>query len=413
MEKIVGIELNHQNAPLEIREKASLEQERISEILKDFETKNISAIIISTCNRLSLYAYASDLKPLYHFFAQFGDLTEYLNEYEGIVAVKKLFSTAAGIESQAIGEHQILGQVKQAFLLAKGIGCTSSILNMLFQSAIHTGKRVRGETSIGQFSTSIAAVAFDLVKNKFGDVLDKKNILVIGTGEMSQIFLKLGAKSKLGKLTVASRDKERGAKTAALWNAESINFDGINDIIKETDIVIGATDVITPFDFSNLVLDKKERLFVDLGLPRNFDNQIKVKENVNLYDLDDIKFFSEESFRKRQNEIPKAEMIIQEELDEFSEWLTLRKHATPVISSYWQQLEALKQEELDWILPKLEEASDENRAILIERLLHRVIRKVSKTPIEQMKTYAQHNGQNAEVPMETVKKIFNLKEENE
>ncbi len=409
MKHIFGIELNHQNAPLKIRERAALDNDQVKAALHLLKKQLSEVVIIATCNRLSVYAYAEKEDIIIDWFNQFGELQNYLSVYKNEIAFKKLFATAAGIESQAIGEHQILGQIRQAYLLAQKEDATGAIFNGLFRTAIHVGKRVRGETSIGQYSTSLAAVSYDLMKDKYKD-LSTINIMVIGTGDIAQLLLKMIGKGEVGKLFIASRDEVRAKETAESWNAIPISYEQINDTLPNVDVVFGGAGVNTQVLEYHAVHDvvKKDLLLIDLGLPRNFDNKLKEVEKITLYDLDDIKFYTQESFQKRMSEIPKAETIIHDELEEFLIWLNIRKNASPLISSYWQQLEDIKEEELKWALPKLGEI-DKQQTKTVKRLVHRIIRKISKQPIEQMRHYAQYNAPH-EHPSETIRKVFDIKD---
>lgn len=409
MARIFAVEISHQNASVEVREQIVLKQEQVKAALHQLGKSAEEAVIINTCNRVSIYTYAESEESASKIFQNLGDFSKYTAVYEEDRAIRKLFATASGIESQAIGEHQILGQVRQAYELAQKENKLGPVLNALFRSAIHVGRRVRGETSIGQYSTSLAAVAYDLVRDKCKE-LSQKSMLLIGTGEMANLVLKLIDKSKIGKLYIASQDIKRAKGISKLHAGQPITINEIPKHLDDINIIVGCTETAKPILNKDHVNNMSNvEIMVDLGLPRNFDENIKQVKQLKLYDLDDIKFFSQLSFQKRMGELPKAEKIIQEELEEFVDWLNVRENASPLISNYWNHLENIKKEELNWLLPKLGKL-DENQRRNIEKALHHIIRKVSKQPIKQMKNYVTEHV-HAEHPVETIKKVFDIGEE--
>jgi len=243
-------------------------------------------------------------------------------------------------------------------------------------------------------------------------LLAKSSIFVIGTGEIANLLLKLICKTDVGKLYIGSHNYERAEEMAEIYNAQPIHLASAKKILSKIDIIIGGTvatatpdatkNIIHASDIEQLVPGKK-LLMIDLGVPRNFDPAIKQLSNVTLYDLDDIKLSVHQNLEKRKEEIPKARAIIEEETTAFINWLGTQQ-VTPLISSIWQQLEELKEEELKWVLPKLGDLNEKQTKI-VERLIHRIIRKVSKNPIEQLKHYAQQNEEKL-TPIEAFKKVF-------
>lgn len=408
MKRLVGLELSHQKAPLAIREKISLSNEDHSAALRALKEQVDEVFLISTCNRLSLYALTSDLQPLLNFFREMGELDPYLSVFDhDTSAIRHLFSTASGLESQAIGEHEILGQIKKAYAQAQEMKCIGATMDELVRKAIFVGKKVRKETAIGKYPVSLASVAYDVIRDVHHHLSGLK-VLVLGTGEMSSLMLKIIAKKQLQKIYVASRTFSRAQSLANMYNGTAMELSSIGSILQDVDVIIGATHatshVLSRQDFENFKFSTPKTL-VDLGLPRNFDPELKNINQVKLFDLDDLKSITDKGLQKRQEEIPKAMDIIEEELADFIYWLNTRQ-ISPIISSYYDKMEQIRQEELKWALPKLGNL-DENQQRIIENMLSRLTRRVSGKPIEMLRQFSQepHIEQN---PIDTFKELFDL-----
>jgi len=417
MERIVGIEISHRNAPIAIREQLALNKNQISKALNDLKKHYKEVFIISTCNRLSIYAYGDNYLYLEKHLEQYGNYGQYITVLpDSKIAVQNLFSTSAGLESQAIGEHQIVGQIRDSFELSKKSNTIGPILDELIRNAIHIGKRARLETNIGKHSASLATVGFELI-NKHNYNLEECSILVIGTGNMANLVNTIIDRSQLKELYIASHDLARAKVMANDWNGKAIHVSELHQLIRKVDIIIGGTQ-----GEINLLSEKsigeskctraqfganidKPKLLIDFGLPRNFNPELKSFENVFLYDLDDIKRMTYEGLLKRYEEIPQVKEIVDEEVNRYTQWLYQRK-TSPIIEAYWNNLLNTKEDELKWLLPKLGEISSEQQK-LIERFAHRLIRKVSKKPLEEVQNFAQ-NLHHRDNPINTVKKVFNL-----
>lgn len=408
MRRIVGVELSHQKAPLAVREQISLSKQDVLDALTELKKTLPEVFIISTCNRLSLYAISDDMQPLLDFFRQFGPLDPYLSVFDNSnSAMRHLFSTASGLESQAIGEHEILGQIRTAFDLAQEAGSMGPVFNEFIRRAISTGKRVRKDTAIGKYPVSLASVSHGILKDIYRD-LSKISMLVLGTGEMSTLVLKVIAKKGVKDLYIASRTKERAKIVAGQYNGKAIDMESIMEVIPKVDVVIGATHATEHVLDSEKLSDLNSwdlKTFIDLGLPRNFNPDIKAMSGIKLYDLDDIKSLTYQSMMKRQEEVPKAMDIVEEEINNFTAWLNTRE-ISPLISSYYDKLGQIQDEELKWALPKLGELDEAQRKI-IENLISRVARRVSGKPIERLRDFAQQ-PQLEQSPVDTFKELFDL-----
>jgi|SRR5690554_852863 len=419
MNRIVGIELSHRYAPIAIREQLAFNKTQTKEALSKLKKHYQEVFIISTCNRLSLYAYGENYFKLEEYLNQFGDYSQYLTVLPDTrIAVQNLFSTAAGLESQAIGEHQIVGQIRDALNLARSEKTIGPLLDEFIRKAVHAGKRARLETNIGKHSASLATVGFELI-NKHNYNLEEASILVVGTGNMANLVNTVLDRSNVKELYVASHDMERGNKMAKEWGGEAVHISKLPYLLPKVDIIVGGTqgevNLLSEKELADSQCTRaqfafdaeKPKLLIDFGLPRNFNPALKRFENVFLYDLDDIKRMTFEGLLKRYEEIPLAKEIVDDESETFMEWFYHRK-ASPVIEAYWKGLLNAKDEELQWLIPKMGEVSDSQQRLL-ERFAHRLIRRISKNPLREVNNFAQ-NLHHRDNPINTVKKVFNLDE---
>lgn len=417
MQRVIGVELSHKNTPIEIREQIALNKEQITAALQDLKKHYEEVFIISTCNRLSLYAYGDNYQKLQQYIEGFGEFSQYLNVFpDSKIAVQNLFSTAAGLESQAIGEHQIVGQIRESFDLSRQEKTIGPVLDELIRMAIHLGKKARLETDIGKHSASLATVGFELIGKHQID-LKESTLLLVGTGNMANLVNTILDRSSVKELFVASHNLERAQAMASEWGGQAVHVSALHRLIGQVDIVIGGTQgEVNLLSEKNLEDSKctraqfgmnahKTKLLIDFGLPRNFNPGLKEVQNLFLYDLDDIKRMTYEGLLKRYDEIPEVRRIVEEEVEKYNHWLYQRK-TSPVIEAYWNKMLMTKEDELNWLLPKMGNISPEQKK-LIERFAHRLIRKVSKKPLEEVQKFAQ-NLHHQDNPINTVKKVFNL-----
>jgi hydroxymethylbilane synthase len=419
MDRIVGIELSHRFAPIAIREQLALNKKQTSEALQALNKHYKEVFIISTCNRLSIYAYGDNYLFLEKYLEKFGQYSQYLSVLPDTkIAIQNLFSTSAGLESQAIGEHQIVGQIRDALDLARKEKTIGPIMDEFIRQAVHVGKRARLETNIGKHSASLATVGFELI-NKHDYDLSDCSILVVGTGNMANLVNTVLDRSSIKELYIASHNLPRAKEMAEDWGGKAVHVSELPHYLVEADIIIGGTqgevNLLSEKDIENsrctraqFAMDSdRPKLLIDFGLPRNFNPVLKEFENVLLYDLDDIKKMTFEGLMKRQNEIPQVKRIIGDESNKFNEWFYHRK-ASPIIEAYWNGLQETKEDELKWLMPKLGKLSEEQEH-LIEKFAHRLIRRVSKKPMEELNNFAQ-NLHHTDNPINTVKKVFDLDE---
>ena len=436
---IVSVEIDHKAAPLKLREQVSLDAQDIPKTLGDIlsgsglasipilhldcgdECQRCSraqfgeAAILSTCNRTGLYAVGGCAEPLARFLASRNgilpdQLQSHLNIYENRAAVRHLFATAAGLESQVLGEPQILGQIRDAYDRAGEANALGPLFDMFFRRAIQVGKRVRTETELGRHPASLGSVAVDLAAQVHPDFADATAVL-LGTGEMGELVARYLHKNGLTDLHIASRTPTRAAELAEEFEARSMRADELTRFLPQADVLISATapgkDYVVSADQVRQALHERNGrplLLIDLAVPRTLDPHIRDLENVHLHDLDDLKAVKDASRRRRASEVPDAERIVEEETDSFMSWLRQRR-ATPLIKSLREQAEEIRQNELNWARSKLGPLTHD-QAETLQALTHRMMNKWLHKPTIQLKALAERS-ETCE-PFSVARELFDL-----
>lgn len=328
---LVVVGINHRSAPLKMRERISCTKKQRKTVL--FELKDTSAVtgaaILSTCNRMELYAYLdghNTKERIIRFILDKYELSwlafnHYFYVLEGKDATRHLFRVACGLDSQVLGETQILGQVKEAWRAAKDLEMLSGILEALFEKAVYIGRQVRLKTKISQGNVSMGSVALRMLQRKFPDLLNR-SILIIGAGKVAALVSKYLKEKGIRGIFVSNRTYSKAKELALSCKGEAINFSELKEKLKIVDIIITSTSsphlIIRKETLREVMQARVKPLFVmDLALPRDIDPGVRDIPNVSLYDLDDLKSVVEENFIRRKQEAILAEMIVMRELNKF------------------------------------------------------------------------------------------------
>jgi len=333
--KLVLNNVTYHNCPVQLREKVAFTTEKRRLMLKKMHAeKHISeAVILETCNRSEFYTYAKKDFDVSGFLTELiGQMqpeapdtwSKYSRESVGIDAVRHLFEVAAGLDSQMLGENQILSQVKSAY--TESIDCRMSkfMFHRIFHNAFRVGKTVRTNTDINCGAVSISLAAVELAKKKID--LSASTAMVIGAGENAELAARYLLKSQLPTLIIANRNtKKAQAVRARLKTGEIISLADIADRLAEVDLVISSTAAAEPIVTYQAVADglsqrQKALLIIDLAVPRDIEPQINQFECVSLYNIDDLNEQISRNKKKRSNEIPKARAIVAEFTDKFMQW---------------------------------------------------------------------------------------------
>jgi glutamyl-tRNA reductase len=350
--------VNHKTAPIELREQIAIPAERLYEATRSLaQTPGVrEAMILSTCNRVELVVCPEANAPdLMGFFNQFfaidhSELRPHVYEYREQDAVRHLFRVASSLDSMVVGEPQILGQVKEAYAVAKSVGGAKSSLDKLLQNAFNVAKRVRNETEIGSSSVSVASIAVDLAQKIFGS-LEGKRVLLIGAGKMSELAARHLVDRGARSFFVANRTVERALRIAAEFGGQVLPFEDLYASADRADIVITSTGSPQPiFRFEHgaqFIHRRRNRpmFFIDIAVPRDVDPEMNRVEGIFLYDIDDLQSVAAANQTDRAKEALAAEAIIAAEVERYQKQLSIL-NAVPIIRNLQQAAETMRQSEL-------------------------------------------------------------------
>jgi glutamyl-tRNA reductase len=418
MTTLLVVGLSHKTAPLEIREALAVPRERLADALAALRSEAglAEAMILSTCNRVEVYARGEDVAALEALAASFAsfhgralaELQPFLYQISGEAAVRHAFRVAASLESLVLGEPQILGQVKDAYHAAEEARSLGGGLNALRDRSLAAAKRARTETAIGHNAVSVSYVAVELARRIFGSLRDK-NVLIVGAGKMTTLAAKHLVRGGARATVLGGRTFERAEELAAALGGVAVPFEGLRGELASADIVISGTGaagtVIQRADVEAARRGRRRPLFlIDIAVPRDIDPSVRSLDGVFLYDLDDMRSVAEANLRERQKEAAGAEAIVEEEIREYLAWQKSLDVA-PIVAALRQRAETIRRDELARARKRLGEISPEQEAAL-DAATSAIVNKLLHAPTSQLKELSR-NGHAAEV-MDLVRKLFGL-----
>ncbi len=409
---LVGI--NHQTAPVAIREKVAVRTEGLLDSLSLLRSYLPQGVILSTCNRTEIYATGNspiDLeKASLRFLIERAGVSGtslrrhvYLLKDSG--AAHHLFRTTSGLESMIIGEFEVLGQVKQALEIAEQADMVNLPLRQVFTNALQTGRRVREETGISRNALSVSSVAVDLAAGIVGD-LEQNRMLVIGAGEAGRLVAKVAKDRRIARIVIASRTKERARVLAETLQGIPADLDSLDNELNTATIVVtcaGAPHRILSASRVHKAMCNRPDLplvIVDIALPRNVEPEVGRINNVFLYNIDDLTAISEANRKQREDETQKAEKIVAEEIEKFNLWWQ-QLDVRPLVGALMSKAERIRSAQLDITLKKLPPLSAEQREDL-EAMTKSIVARILNDPIQFLK--ANTNGYHAEA----LRELFQL-----
>lgn len=390
----LGVE--HRTAPLAVREAAAMDADTVTLAAASLlATPAIDEIaILSTCNRTELYMLSEDIaaarEQAAHFLtARDAQVQEHLQAWEDMEAVEHLFRVASGLESQALGEQQILAQVRAALALGERAGTVGPNLHSLFRSAISCARQARAGTALGHVHTSIGSEAVQVVERTLG-TLHARTALVVGGGEVSRLVAQELRRRGVGRLFIANRTESVAVELARHVRATAARLDDLPRLLPHIDILISATSaphfVLSAEDVPASLRDRAIPLeIVDLAVPRDIDPAIGSLPGIHLQDLDDL--LPEGVGELWREDVRAMEAIIAAEVKEFQTWYLTRRVA-PVIASLRAHVEAVSDQELRRVAPQLAGLSERERAA-VESLTGRLIDKMFHHLVMRLRLAAQ------------------------
>jgi glutamyl-tRNA reductase len=417
---LIGI--NHKSAPVEVRERLAIPDSRLPDAMRRLTDRPDveEGIIFSTCNRVEVFTRSAEIVPdlrefIHDYFGlDSSSIDQHLYEHQDANAIRHLFRVASSLDSMIVGEPQILGQVKEAYAVARSVGALNSHMDALLSRSFAVAKRVRTETSVGSSAVSVASIAVDLAKKIFGS-LEGKHVYLIGAGKMSEIAARHLIAHGAGAIFVANRTHERAVELAKKFNGSAIRFEQLYDVAAEADIVItstGAPHHIFRREHGEMFLHRRKNkpmFFIDIAVPRDVDPAVNELDGIFVYDIDDLQSVVTSNVADRQREAARAEEIINVEVQRFLERLDTLD-VVPTIVSLQDHVETIRQAEIDKARGRLGKLSPEQE-LAVESLTRGIVNKILHTPITALKSAAKDAKQKdpeATTIIELVRKLFNL-----
>ncbi|HEU0123168.1 MAG TPA: glutamyl-tRNA reductase [Bryobacteraceae bacterium] len=412
--------LNHRTAPVELRERLAFDPATLPVALRALRGENgvQESLILSTCNRVEIVVATDEKQDANTQVAGFlerakpgacVDFQRHFYHFEDRAAIHHLFRVASSLDSMVVGEPQILGQLKDAWSLAKEQGVLGQYLDTVLTRAFNVAKRVRTETTIGESAVSVSFAAVELAREIFGS-LEGCGVLLIGAGKMSELAARHLHRSGASPIFVTNRTRARAEEMALLFNGAIIDYDAFLEAMPDIDIVIASSGaphyILTEAQMRQVRSRRKGRpiFLIDIAVPRNIEPSVNSLENVFLYDIDDLGRVVEQNRKGREAEAEAAERIIAEEVDKLLARLKERE-AVPVIVALQEQLETIRQSELQRMRGRLGPLSPQQEEA-IDALTRGLIAKIAHGPITEIRRgAAQTDGWQL---MEQVRRMFKL-----
>lgn len=386
---VIGI--NHNLAPINIRESVSFTDVQKIEAINYFLDRDIDEVVIlSTCNRSEIYIQAKNidekikfLEDFYENFFNVADIKEYLFSKKNTSAVEHLFKVASGLDSIVLGEDQILGQVKDAHDFSMQLGSSKKIFNKLFREAINVAKDIKNTTKISHQPLSISYIGVKFIQSKIGK-LEGKKALLIGMGKMNKLTIKYLKEEKLDTIYVSNRNHGKIMELESKFkNIIPIRYEDRYKVMNDIDIVISATSsphMVIRYDEMPKI--QKKILMMDIALPRDIDPKINKLENIEIYDIDNLKDIQDKNDNKRKELAKIGSRMISEKIIEFIEWIDSIK-IDPTIESLNDKCLEIREDTLDYIYRKTN--LDNRDKKIIDKMLTSALKRLIREPIINLK----------------------------
>lgn len=399
---VVVIGLNHRTMPLDLFERMTVDDSRLPKALHDLSSReNIGEVaVLSTCNRTEVYAKAEKFHGAYadvrNFFSELAfvapdEFADHLYVHYDAEAVRHLFTVASGLDSDVIGESEILGQVRTASQRATDEGTAGPLLNLLFRHALETGKRARTETGISRGTASVSHAAVEMAADRIGDLAGKR-VLVLGAGDMAEGMITALRGAGVSDVYVANRTWQRARALADRVEGTALRLSDLPLALLEVDLLLSSTGAQVPVvehdDFEAVMVERAARplLIVDIAIPRDVDPTVARIPGVTLLDMDDLRSFAQAGVDRRIGELVAVEGIVSHEVDRFRTAASART-AAPLVSSLRRWADDVRVGELDHYAARLNELEPREREA-VEALTKALVNKLLHQPTLALKESA-------------------------
>ena len=403
------IGLNYKKADAVVRGKFSLDENTIDRLLQQAKSIGLDGLLVtSTCNRTELHGFAQHPFQLIKLLCDNtkGSLEEFQEVayvYKNNDAISHLYKMGTGLDSQILGDFEIISQLRKSFNRSKKHQMANPFLERLCNSVIQASKRIKNETEISSGATSVAFASVQYITNNIPDI-SEKNILLFGTGKIGRNTCEnLVKHTKNSHITLINRTKDKAEKIAGKFNLIVKNYGDLQTEIRNTDVLIVATGAHSPTISKELIYTKKPLLILDLSIPKNVSENVSQLENVTVVHLDDLSQMTDDTLERRRQYIPQAEAIIDEVKEDFIKWLETRKFA-PVIKALKKKLKTMKDEELDFQSKKISDFNSHQADIISER----IIQKITK----QFANHLKDTEIDSDTSLDLIQRVFQLELES-
>ena len=422
-EKILILGVNHKTAPVEIRERLAFANDPGTPYREMAVIPGCDEFcFLSTCNRVEVIFISPTAKEterkirdfLFNKSMSYEEAGKYVYLHQGEAAIEHLFRVGASLDSMIVGEPQILGQLKQAYREATERDATGMILNRLMHKAFSVAKRIRTETDIGSSAVSISYAAIELAKKIFGNLKNKRAMLV-GAGEMAELAAQHLMNQGVAEVIVANRTFERAVNLARCFNGKAVSLDELIPQLEQVDIMISSTGspdiILHSSDVKPLMRQRRNSplFLIDIAVPRDLDPKLNDLENVYLYGIDDLTQVVDINKAERDKEALRAERIVSEETLKFMLWLGSME-VTPTIVAIRGKAEAIRKAELERTLSGMNSLTDKEMKSL-DKMTSAMMDKILHHPIVYLKKN-DDSIKDKKVKLALIRKFFNLDQEN-
>lgn len=402
-----AVGLSYKKADAEIRGHFSLGDDAKINLLNQAKVEGIDGIIAtSTCNRTEIYGFAQHPFQLIKLLCEHtrGTVEEFEKVayvYKNKEAISHMFKVGTGLDSQILGDFEIISQIKNAFVQSRDIGVANPFMERLVNAVIQASKRIKNETQISSGATSVSFASVQYILKNVENV-SEKNILLFGTGKIGRNTCEnLVKHTRNNHITLINRTKDKAEKIAGKFDLHVKDYADLQAEIRKADILIVATGAQNPTITKELIYNKKELLILDLSIPKNVAENVREMANISLLHLDQLAKMTDETLERRKEFVPQAEAINKECEAEFNSWLETRKFA-PTIKALKKKLKAMKDEEIDFQRKKSEDFNDEQARVVGDRIIQKI-----------MKHFANHlrsDSNTTDESIELIQKVFQLEE---
>ena len=400
-----AIGLSYKKADAEIRGHFSVSETAKQNVLLQAKANGLESIlVISTCNRTELYGFAEHPYQLIHLLCENtkGTVEEFQDVayvYKNKEAINHMFRVGSGLDSQILGDFEIISQLKFAARASKKEGLLNSFTERLVNSVIQASKRIKNETELSSGATSVSFASVQYIMNNVENI-SEKNILLFGTGKIGRNTCEnLVKHTKNPHITLINRTKDKAEEVAGKFNVLVKDFENLEEEVNNSDIVIVATGAQNPTLYKSLITTEKPLLVLDLSIPKNVNSNVTELNNVSLVHMDDLAKITDDTLEKRKAFIPDAEAIIEDITNDFNAWLNTLKFV-PTIQAIKHKLTDLKNSEINTQRKKLADFNEDQ----VELITNNIIQKITN----QFAHHLREDGNTSDESIELIKKIFQL-----